>query len=142
MNNVNGNKENNIKLIKNFIKDLSFENPQNINENNSVNNNNNNLEIFVNAIFKPYDNNFFSLNIKYSLDCSSKKNKMKLFNLELDYFGFFEILENKKHDQKLLTEFGIKLLFPYMKEIIEDITRKGGSVPILLNEIDFDLIKN
>ena len=38
-------------------------------------------------------NNFFSLNLKYTLDCSSKKNKKKLFNLELDYFGFFEILE-------------------------------------------------
>ena len=40
MNNVNVNKKNSIKLLKNYIQDLSFENPQNINENNSVNNNN------------------------------------------------------------------------------------------------------
>ena len=31
---------------------------------------------------------------------------------------------------------------PGIKEIIEDITRKGGSVPILLNEVDFSFEKN
>ena len=142
MNNVNVNKKDTIKLVKNFIKDLSFENPQNINENNSVNNNDNDIDVNMNVVFKPYNNNFFSLNLKYTLDCSSKKNKKKLFNLELDYFGIFENLEIDNHDQKLLTEKGIGLLFPFVKEIIEDITRKGGSVPILLNEINFNLKKD
>ncbi len=142
MNNVNVNKDDSIKIIKNFIKDLSFENPQNINENNSDHNNNNNMEISMNVIFKPYKNNFFSLNLKYFLDCSSKKNMKKLFNLELDYFGFFEISEKANDNQKSLTEKGVKLLFPFAKEIIEDITQKGGSVPILLNEIDFELRKD
>ena len=141
MSNVNVNKDDNIKLIKNFIQDLSFENPQNINENNSVNNNNNYMDFNMNVVYKPYNNNFFSLNLKYNIDCSSKKNKKKLFNLELDYFGFFEILESKNHNQKLLTQKGIELLFPFAKEIIEDITRKGGSVPILLNEVNFNLKK-
>ena len=139
MSNVNVNKNNSIKIIKNFIQDLSFENPQNINENNSVNNNNNDIDINMNVVYKPYNNNFFSLNLKFIIDCSSKKNKTKLFNLELDYFGFFEILEKINHNQKLLTENGIELLFPFAKEIIEDITRKGGSVPILLNEVKFNL---
>ena len=65
-----------------------------------------------------------------------------MFNLELDYFGFFEILETKNHNQKLLTEKAIEFLFPFAKEIIEDITRKGGSVPILLNEVKFNLKKD
>ena len=137
--NVNVNKNVGIKILKNFIQDLSFENPQNINDNNSANNDNNDINISMNVIFKPYKNNLFSLVLKYTLDCSSIKNKEKLFNLELDYFGFFEVLENNNHDQRLLTEKGIKLLFPFCKEIIEDITKKGGSIPILLNEIDFNL---
>ena len=141
MSNVNVNKNDSIKIIKNFIQDLSFENPQNINENNSVNNNNNDIDFNMNVVYKPYNNNFFSLNLKYTIDCSSKKNKKKLFNLELDYFGFFKILELKNHNQKLLTQKGIELLFPFAKEIIEDITRKGGSVPILLNEVNFNLKK-
>ena len=142
MSNVNVNKNNSIKIRKNFIQDLSFENPQNINENNSVNNNNNDIDVNMSVVYKPYNNNFFSLNLKFTIDCSSKKNKRKLFNLELDYFGFFEILETINHNQKLLTEKGIELLFPFAKEIIEDITRKGGSVPILLNEVKFNLKKD
>ena len=137
MNNVNVNKEHNIKLIKNFIQDLSFENPHNLNYDNSENNNK--IDFNTSVIFKPYDNNYFSLILKYNLDCSSKVNGRKLFNLELDYFGYFKILVNKNYDQKSLAEQGTKLLFPYVKEIIEDITRKGGSIPILLNDIDFNL---
>ena len=140
--NVNVNEDYSIKILKNFIQDLSFENPQNVNDNNSVNNNNSNINVNMKVIFKPYKNNHFSLILKFTLVCSSKKNKKILFNLELDYFGFFEILEKNSHDQKLLTEKGIKLLFPFCKEIIEDITRKGGGIPILLNEIDFKLEKD
>ena len=60
MNNVNVNKKNSIKLLKNYIQDLSFENPQDINENNSVNNNNNDIKIDMNVTFMPYEKNFFS----------------------------------------------------------------------------------
>ena len=139
MNNVN--KDDTIKLIKSIIQDLSFENPQNINENNPGNINNGDIDINMNVIFKPFKNNFFSLNIIYNLDCSIKENKKKLFNVELDYFGFFEVLENNNYDKKFLTESGIKLLFPFVKEIIEYLTRNGGSFPIVLNEINFDLTK-
>ena len=59
MNNVNVNKDDSIKLLKNFIKDLSFENPQKINENNSFNNNNNDLNVNMNVFYKPYNNNNF-----------------------------------------------------------------------------------
>ena len=110
MNNVNVNKNDSIKIIKNFIQDLSFENPQNINENNSVNNNNNDIDVKMNVVYKPYNNNFFSLNLKYTLDCSSKKNKKKLFFLELDYFGFFEILETNNHNQNPGTNMRKKAL--------------------------------
>ncbi len=141
MNNVNVNIDNNISLEKSFIRDLSFENPQNINENNVFNNKNSNLNVSMNVVYKPYNDKFFSLLLRYALDCSLKENKKNLFNLELDYYGFFKILKND-YDQEELTKIGIKLLFPYVKEIVEDITRKGGSIPISLNEVDFNLIKN
>ena len=142
MNNVNLNKDNSLKLLKNFIKDLSFENPQNINEHNVLNNSNSDLNINMSVFYKPYNNNFFSLLQRYTFDCSLKEDRKKLFNLELDYFGFFKILKQKNYDQEELTKSGIKMLFPFVKEIVEDITRKGGIMPVSLNEIDFNLIKN
>ena len=143
MNNVNINKDDSIKLLKYFIKDLSFENPQNIEENNVFQISNNDLNINMNVFYRPYNNNnFFSLLLRFNLECFSKENKRNLFNLELDYFGFFENLKQKNYDQKELTESGTKVLFPFVKEIVEDITRRGGSFPVSLNEVDFNLIKN
>ena len=141
MNKVNVNKNNNINLVKNFIKDLSYENPQDFKENKVFNDKNTNLNVNMNVFYNPYNNKFFSLLLRYTFDCSSKENKKKLFNLELDYYGFFKILKTD-YDQEELTKIGIKLLFPFIKEIVEDITRKGGSIPISLNDVDFDLIKN
>ena len=143
MNNVNVNKKDSIKIIKNFIKDLSFENPQNMNKSNVIDNKNSNLKFNMDVVYKTYDNiKFFSLLLRYTLDCSSRDDERKLFVLELDYFGFFEILEDKKCDQEQLIKLGIKLLFPFVKELVEDITRKGGVVPVTLNEVNFNLIQN
>ena len=143
MNNVNINKDDSIKLLKYFIKDLSFENPQNIEENNVFQISNSDLNFNMNVFYRPYNNNnFFSLLLRFNLECFSKENKKNLFNLELDYFGFFEILKQKNYDQKELTESGTKVLFPFVKEIVGDITRRGGSFPVSLNEVDFNLIKN
>ena len=55
MSNVNVNKTDSIKLIKNFIQDLSFENPQNINENNNENNSNNYIDCLLYTSPSPRD---------------------------------------------------------------------------------------
>ena len=140
MKKVNKNKDLKVKMIKHYIKDLSFENPQNINDNNAINNNNNNINVNMSIIYKPYNENFFSLVLKHTIDCASKENNKQLFNLELDYFGFFKSLKNLD-DQKSLTKEALTLIFPFAKEIIEDITKKGGSIIITLNDLDINIIE-
>ena len=93
---------------------------------------------FVHETFK---NNFFGITIKYSCECSSTKIGKKLFVLELDYFGLFELINNKFYNQEELTKKGVKLIFPFVKSIVEDISNKGGSLSISLKDIDFELIK-
>ena len=141
MNNVNKNNSDEIKLLKHYIKDLSFENPQNINPNKSIQNDNFEISTNINVLYEPYNDNFFSLIIKIILDCSSKDEKIKLSYLELDYLGFFKNL-SQNLDQKILTENGLKLIFPFAKSIIEEISQKGGSVPITVKDIDYNLLEN
>ena len=61
--------------------------------------------------------------------------------LELDYFGLFKISNNESYNQTDLTKAGAKLILPFVRSIIEDITNKGGSVKITLEDVDFDLVK-
>ena len=141
MTNVNENNKYNIEVIKHYIKDLSFENPQSIQENNLENNKNCNVSQNMSFVQSSFKNNFFSVIVKYSCNCSSKKTGNKLLVLELDYFGFFKILNNSSNKTNLTRE-GAKLILPYVKSIIEDITNKGGNIKITLNDVDLDLIIN
>ncbi len=138
---VNENKETSIKIIKHYIKDLSFENPQSINDNNSLNNNDCNLFQNLSFTYLSYKNNFFSVVMKYNCEGSSKKNGNKLFVLELEYFGFFKINDNQTYDQADLTKRGGKLILPFVRSIIKNVTDMGGSKPIYIQDVDFDLIK-
>ena len=138
---VNENKKPSVKIIKHYIKDLSFENPQSVQENNLENNKNCNISQNVSFVHTPFKNNFFSIIMKYSCNCSSKKTGNKLLVLELDYFGFFKILNNSSNKANL-TKKAAKLILPYVKSIIENITDKGGSLKISLENVDLDLIKN
>ena len=141
MTNVNENEYFGIEVIKHYIKDLSFENPQSIQENNCENNKNCNISQDMSFVHTPFKNNFFSITVKYSCDCSSKKTGEKLLVLELDYFGFFKIV-SKSSNKANLTKEGAKLILPYVKSIIEYITNRGGSIKITLKDVDLDLIKN
>ena len=140
MTNVNENETCGIEVIKHYIKDLSFENPQSIQENNLENNKNCNISQNVSFVHTPFKNNFFSIIMKYSCNCSSKKTGNKLLVLELDYFGFFKILDDSLNKANLTKE-AAKLILPYVKSIIENITDKGGSIKISI-DVNLDLIKN
>ena len=141
MTNVNENEDFGIEVIKHYIKDLSFENPQSIQDNSSENNKSCNISQNMSFVHTSFKNNFFSIIVKYSCDCSSKKTGNKLLVFELDYFGFFKILNNSSNKANL-TKKGAKLILPYVKSIIEDITNKGGSLKITLKDVDLDLIIN
>ncbi len=136
MNKLNTNSNLGVTLIKHYIKDLSFENLQSIKKNNSYN-----ISESSNFIYEPFENEFFSVTFKYSCECLSKSDAKKLFLLELDYFGFFKIVGNVSVNQAELTKKGAKLIFPFVKSIIEDLSAKGGSIPLTLKDIDFNLVK-
>ena len=142
MKKVNENAVSDIKIIKHYIRDLSFENPQSLNENNADNNNNNNISENMSFVHIPFEKNFFGVTMKYSCECLSTKIEKKLFVLELDYFGLFELINNKSYNQEELTKKGVKLIFPFVKSIVEDISNRGGSLSITLKDIDFELVKS
>ena len=142
MKKVNENAVSDVKIIKHYIKDLSFENPQSLNENNASNNNNNSISENMSFVHEPFEKKIFGITMKYSCECISTKIEKKLFVLELDYFGLFKLVSNKSYNQADLTKVGAKLIFPFVKSIVEDISNKGGSVSISLKDINFKLIKS
>ncbi len=80
----------------------------------------------------------FEVISKFNIASKNKKSGDPLFILELEYGGIFHI-ENVPEDQLhpfLLIECP-RMLFPYVRRIVGDITRDGGFPALNLENIDF-----
>lgn len=80
----------------------------------------------------------FEVIAKFRVTSKNRKTDETLFLVELDYAGIFHI-ENVPEDQMhpfLLIECP-RLLFPYIRRIISDVTRDGGFPPLNIDMVDF-----
>ncbi|MDJ0821940.1 MAG: protein-export chaperone SecB [Paracoccaceae bacterium] len=76
--------------------------------------------------------------LKLKVDSKAKESGDQLFLLELDYAGVF-MIQNVPEDQMhpfLLIECP-RMLFPFVRRIVSDVTRDGGFPPLNLETIDF-----
>ena len=82
--------------------------------------------------------NQFDVITKFKVTSKNKVNGDTLFLLELDYGGIF-LVEGVSPDQLhpfLLIECP-RLLFPFVRRIISDVTRDGGFPPLNIDTVDF-----
>ena len=126
-----------MNILAQYVRDLSFENilaqkgiDGELNPEMQVN-------VNIDAKKRTADNQFDVI-IKLRVDSKSKGTNDILFVLELDYGGVFQI-ENIPEDQLhpyLLIECP-RMIFPFLRRIVSDITRDGGFPPLNLENIDF-----
>jgi preprotein translocase subunit SecB len=75
---------------------------------------------------------------KFKVSSKNKTNGDTLFLMELDYGGIF-LVEGVPEEQLhpfLLIECP-RLLFPFVRRIISDVTRDGGFPPLNIDTVDF-----
>ena len=126
-----------MNILAQYVRDLSFENilaqkgvDGELNTEIQVNDN---IDAKKRTTEKQFD-----VIVKLRVDSKSKNTNNVLFVLELDYGGVFQI-ENIPDDQLhpyLLIECP-RMLFPFLRRIVSDITRDGGFPPLNLENIDF-----
>ena len=126
-----------MNILAQYVRDLSFEN---ILAQKGVDGElNPEIQVNVNIDAKKRTtDNQFDVIVKLRVDSKSKNTNNVLFVLELDYGGVFQI-ENIPDDQLhpyLLIECP-RMLFPFLRRIVSDVTRDGGFPPLNLENIDF-----
>ena len=126
-----------MNILAQYVRDLSFEN---ILAQKGVDGElNPEIQVNVNIDAKKRTTDKqFEVIIKLRVDSKAKGTDNVLFVLELDYSGLFQI-ENVPDDQLhpfLLIECP-RMLFPFLRRIVSDITRDGGFPPLNLENIDF-----
>ncbi len=131
------------KVLAQFIRDLSFENilaQKGLDTNTPPE-----IKVQVNLDAKKRKiENQYEVLIKLSVISSAKtegsndSENAKLFILEIEYGGIFEVTgvpEDQIHPY-LMIECP-RILFPYLRRIVGDVTRDGGFPPLNLEQINF-----
>ena len=121
-----------IRVLSQYIKDLSFENPgATVQDQPNIE-----LGIDVGAAPKQGDEGVFEVTLK--LKARAGTQDTALFLLEMDYAGLFQLQGFSAADMEpiLLIECP-RILFPFARRIIADISAEGGFPPLRIDPVDF-----
>jgi preprotein translocase subunit SecB len=124
-----------VRAIAQYIKDLSFENP-NVHKLLENPGDQPNLRLEVNVGASRLGANTFESVINFKAEATNKLGTV--YDMELAYGGTFQIdnLPEQQLEPFLLIHCPA-LLFPFARRLIADLTREGGFPPLLLDPIDF-----
>lgn len=127
-----------MQVLGQYIRDLSFENAvaqkglTNAEVQPEIQ-----VQVSLDARKRPVDNQFEVIS-KYKVTSINQPDKAPLFLLELEYGAIFHV-EGVPEDQLhpyLLIECP-RIIFPFVRRIISDVTRDGGFPPLNVDTVDF-----
>lgn len=124
-----------LRVIAQYIKDLSFENPG-APGSLLVGNVQPTIEASVDVGARRLGDVEFESELKVT--ARARRGEVTSFVIELSYGGLFRI-ENVPPEvlQPVLLIECPRILFPFARRVIADVTRDGGFAPLLIDPIDF-----
>ena len=125
-----------MKVLGQFIRDLSFENI--VSRKPIEGEVKPDIQVQVALDVKKRGDNQYEVMSKYNITSKNKGDDATLFVLEVEYGGIFQI-ENVPKEQMhpfLLIECP-RMIFPFVRRLVSDVTRDGGFPPLNLDNVDF-----
>jgi preprotein translocase subunit SecB len=127
-----------LRVLAQFTRDLSFENPR-APDSMRMANGQPNVELGVEMTARGRSDGLFEVDLKLSVRASREDEVA--FQVELVYGGLFEVqgVPAEQLEPSLLTECP-RYLFPFARRIIADLIVDGGFPPFLIEPLDFGAI--
>ena len=126
-----------MNVLAQFVRDISFENILAQKGASGEAQPDVQVQVNIDAKKRPTDHQYDVL-LKLKVTSKSKTTEDVFFILELEYAGIFHI-ENIPDEQLhpfLMIECP-RMIFPFARRIVSDVTRDGGFPPVNLDMIDF-----
>lgn len=125
-----------ISIEAQYIKDLSFENP---NAPGSMNAGSQpKIDMALDLQVKRIEEKKDIFEVCLNIHAKATGDKEVMFEIELQYAGIFTLFNFNEQERKAV--LGVHcpaLLFPYARQIISDMTQSGGFQPLMIDPIDF-----
>jgi preprotein translocase subunit SecB len=124
-----------VKVVGQYIKDLSFENP-NIGKLLKEPGDNPNLQLGINVAAQSVGTDLYESTIDFNAQATNQHGTV--YELEVVYAGLIKI---QNIPEQALEPFLLvncpSILFPFLRRLVADISREGGFPPLLLDPFDF-----
>lgn len=127
----------NMRALAQYVRDLSFENVLAQKGAQPDAKPEVSVQVSIDGRKRGAENQYETI-IKLKVDSKAKESGEQLFVLEIDYAGVFHI-EGVPQEQLhpfLMIECP-RILFPFLRRVVSDVTRDGGFPPLNLENIDF-----
>jgi preprotein translocase subunit SecB len=123
-----------LQILTQYVRDLSFENIAAQKGVGSEGKPDVKVQVNIDAQKRPQDRYEVALKLKVNSSIA----EASVFILEIDYAGLF-LIKNVPEEQlhPLLMIECPRLIFPYLRRIVGDVTRDGGYPPLNLDQVDF-----
>jgi preprotein translocase subunit SecB len=123
-----------LNVLAQYVKDLSFENPnapQSLATGKSPK-----IQININVNARALSESDYE--VELTLEAKAAAEEKVVFNIELTYAGIFRV-ENvpKESLQPIMLIECPRLLFPFARQIVATASRDGGFPPLMVDPIDF-----
>ncbi|MES1200993.1 MAG: protein-export chaperone SecB [Pseudomonadota bacterium] len=126
-----------LRVLAQYVKALSFENPMaaasaRAYETQPM------IDMGVEVKSRPVGDQGDAYEVDLRINVTAKREEEVMFVVDLTYSGLFQFMSVQSIDvEPLLWIECPRLLFPFSRQILAEITREGGYPPLLINPIDF-----
>lgn len=127
-----------ISIAGQYIRDLSFENPDapgSIISTGSAPQ----FNVGINVGVKKQDDNTYA--VELSINAKTERDSKVLFSVELIYGGLFRITNVPENQMAIVLMIECpRLIFPFARQVIANVTQAGGFPPLMMEPVDFAAI--
>jgi len=96
------------------------------------------IDMGVEVKSRPMGENREAVEVDLCINVQAKRQDAVMFSVDLVYSGLFQFMNVRSDDVEPLIWIECpRLLFPFSRQILAEITREGGYPPLLINPIDF-----
>jgi preprotein translocase subunit SecB len=96
------------------------------------------IDMGVEVKSRPIGDRGDAVEVDLCINVQAKRQDTLMFSVNLIYSGLFQFMNVRPDDVEPLIWIECpRLLFPFSRQILAEITREGGYPPLLINPIDF-----
>jgi preprotein translocase subunit SecB len=125
-----------LRVLAQYVKELSFRNAsaaatQSYDVQPTI-------DMGVEVKSRPMGEKGDAFEVDLCINVAAKRGESVMFSVNLVYAGLFQFMNVRSDDVEPLIWIECpRLLFPFSRQILAEITREGGYPPLLINPIDF-----